>query len=223
MGGGLPMLKRVFINNKKVPVPVPVRTLDDALRWVEETLVPPGHTITRVALDDQLLTGREPDPAVKGDTRLGEESRLEIQIDSPADLTIQTLDAIRNLASVILGGLKALAVDCWQARGSVKPGELNTVVNDSQLLLDLIDHVTGLVDAQHAEAAAIQGLAVLLKRSSVGLTMARANSDWKGAARILLNKVEPLLKDLTAEAETLHVRIATMPTRAPLRRRAPTG
>ena len=220
------MLKRVVINNKKVPVPVPVQTLDDALRWVEDTLVPAGHTITRVSLDDKLLTGREPDPSVKGETLLDDESRLEIQIDSPTDLTIQTLDAIRNLSAVMLASLKALAVECWQARGSVRPGELDAVLNDGELLLDLIEHVTGLVDAQHAEAAAIQGIAGILKRAAVGLAMARANSDWKGAAKILLNKIEPLLKDLTAEAETMHVRIATLPTSAPFTQRntrAPAG
>lgn len=217
------MLKRVFINNKKVPVPVPVLTLDDALRWVEETLVPAGHTITRVSLDDKLLTGREPDPHIQGDMPLTDDSRLEIQIDSPADLTIQTLDAIRNLSSVMLAGLKGLAVDCWQARGSMRPGDLESVLNDGQLLLDLIDHVTGLVDAQHSEAAAIQGLAGMIRRTTVSLSMARANSDWKGAARILLNKMEPLLKDLTAEAETMHIRIATLATQAPLKTRAPTG
>jgi len=31
------MLKRVFINQKKVPVPVPVHTLDEALRWADRT------------------------------------------------------------------------------------------------------------------------------------------------------------------------------------------
>lgn len=217
------MLKRVLINNKKVPVPVPVRTLDDALRWVEETLVPAGHTITRIALDDRVLTGSEPDPAVRGDTPLGEESRLEIQIDSPAELTIQTLDAIRNLASIILSALKPLAVECWQARGTLRPSELDAATNDAQLLLDLIDHVAGLVDRHHVEAAAIQGIAGVLKRSVVGLNMARANSDWKGSAKILLNKVEPLLKDLVMEAETMHVRIATLATQGPVRQRAPTG
>ena len=220
------MLRRVFINSKKVPVPVPIKTLDEALAWVEETLVPPGHSITRISLDDRLLTGREPDTTVHGDTRLEGESRLEVQIDSPIDLAVQTLDAVRNLASVIGAGLKQLAVDCWQARGNLKPTELDATVNDSQLLGDLIDHVSGIVDHEAVEMAGVLGIGALLKRTTVGLSMARANSDWKGAARILLNKLEPLLKDLVVEAETLHVRVATQPATwhmQPQNKKAPTG
>ena len=226
------MLRRIFINNKKVPVPVPVRTLADMLAWVEETLVPAGHSITRVTLDDRQLTARDLEPAAPnrenlGATVLKDEAKLEIQIDSPTDLTMQTLDAIRNLASIIVSGLKPLAVECWQARGSLKPIELDSAINDGQLILDLIEHVSGLVDPQNVEAAATLGIGAMLKRASVGLTMARANSDWKGAARILLNKYEPLLKDLMAEAETLHLRVATMPAQVALgskpRSKAPTG
>lgn len=232
------MLRRVFINNKKVPVPVPVRTLSEMLAWVEATLVPAGHSITRVCLDERVLTARDLDPRAVpnaksagggglGATILKDDAKLEIQIDSPTDLTLQTLDAIRNLASVIVSGLKTLAVECWQARGSLKPIELDSAINDSLLILDLIEHVSGLIDPQNVEAAATLGIGAMLKRASVGLAMARANSDWKGAARILLNKYEPLLKDLMIEAETLHLRIATMPAQAAMasmpKTRAPTG
>src|SRR5262245_45241428 len=110
------MLKKVFINSKKVPVPVPVRNLGDALRWVEQTLVPAGHVITRVALDGRILGDAETGAEGVGSMLLAETCKLEIQIDSPADLTVQTLDALRNLASVVLSGLKVLAVDCWQAK-----------------------------------------------------------------------------------------------------------
>lgn len=202
------MLKRVFINSKKVPVPVPVRTLGEALRWVEETLVPAGHQVTRVALDDRVL-GDAAQSAELEDTLLGPESRLEIQIDSPVDLTVQTLDAMRNLASVILSGLKMLAVECWQAKSSVKPAELDSVSGDLELILDLLDHVAGLVDPRHVESAAIQGIQVMLKRAALGLDMAKSNSDWKACARLLLNRLEPLLKDLVAESETLQLRILT--------------
>ena len=89
------MLKKVIVNNKKVPVPVPVRTIDEALRWIEATLVPAGHTITRVALDDRVLGEHDSDGDLGG-LPLNAESKLEVQIDSPVDLAIQTLDAMRN-------------------------------------------------------------------------------------------------------------------------------
>jgi hypothetical protein len=203
------MLKKVLVNNKKVPVPVPVLTLDDALRWIESTLVPAGHTITRIALDDRLVGDYEGSADDIGRTRLGPDSRLEVQIDSPVDLAIQTLDAMRNLASVVLSGLKPLAVECWQARPTTKPEELDAVCGDMELVLDLIDHVSGLMEPMSVDAAAIQGISAMIKRASVGLTMARSHSDWRACAKLLLNKLEPLLKDLVAESENLQIRVMT--------------
>ncbi len=214
------MLKRVIINAKKVPVPVPVKTLADALRWVEETLVPAGHTVTRVALDERVV-GDNVTPEQLA-AQLTDASKLEIQIDSPVELTVQTIDAMRNLAAVILSGLKVLAVECWQARAQARPSELDSVTNDLELILDLIAHVAGLIDPLHVDAAATQGIAALLKRVLVGLKMAKANSDWKACARLLLNRLEPLMRDLVVEAETLQIRILTQ-AGAALSQRAPTG
>lgn len=202
------MLKRIFINSKKVPVPVPVLTLGEALSWVETTLVPAGHTITRIVLDDRVL-GDAANAADLEETPLGNDTRLEIQIDSPVDLTVQTLDAMRNLASVVMGGLKVLAVECWQAKSATKPSELDSVAADLELVLDLLDHTAGLIDPMHLDAAAIQGIHGMLKRAAVALNMAKSNSDWRACARLLLNRLEPLLKDLIAESETLQIRILT--------------
>jgi hypothetical protein len=216
------MLKRVFLNNRKIPVPIPVKTLADALQFVEKTLVPEGHTVTRVVLDGRTLSDELIHECRA--TALGDETRLEVQVDSPSDLAVQTLDALRNLALVIGSGLKALAVECWQAKGATRPAELAAVASDLKLILDLIDHLSGLVDASHIDAAAIQGLSGMVQRVHGSLDLARGNSDWRGSARILLNRLEPLLKDLVAEAESLQIRIMTAPTatRSPSAR-APTG
>jgi hypothetical protein len=216
------MLKRVFVNNRKIPVPVPVKTLGDALVFVEQTLVPEGHTVTRVVLDGRTLS--EDRLSEHRGTPLNDESRLEVQVDSPADLAVQTLDALRNLALVIGSGLKPLAVECWQAKATTRPAELDAVTSDLKLILDLIDHLSGLVDATHIDAAAIQGLSGMVQRVHSSLDLARGNSDWRASARILLNRLEPLLKDLVAEAESLQIRIMTAPTAAPRPSvRAPTG
>ena len=136
-------------------------------------------------------------------------TRLDVRVDSPADLAIQTLDAMRNLAAVILGGLKVLAVECWQARPGQKPTDLDGVSNDLQLLVDLIEHVSGLVTPLTVDPAGIQGLGGMMSRVDVSLKMAKANSDWKGSARLLLNRLEPLLKELVNETETLQIRVMT--------------
>jgi hypothetical protein len=197
------MLKRIIINQKKVPVPVPILTLGEAVRWVEATLVPQGHTITRVALNDRVVGGEETQAA----TRLTVDSKLEIQIDSPVELAVQTLEAVRNLSSVVFSGLKPLAVECWQAKPVVRPNELPSTTNDLSLVLDLIDHIVSLVEPMDIDVAPIQGIALMLKRVSVSLSMASSSSDWKACARLLLNRLEPLLKDLMAESESIQMRV----------------
>jgi hypothetical protein len=197
------MLKKVIINQKKVPVPVPILTLGDAVRWVESTLVPQGHTITRVTLNDKVVSGDD----LESDARLTVETKLEIQIDSPVELAVQTLEATRNLSSVIFSGLKALAVECWQAKPHVKPSELPSVSNDLSLILDLIEHIVSLVEPMDIDVAPLQGIKLMLGRVSVGLTMAASSSDWKACARLLLNRLEPLLKDLMAESESIQMRV----------------
>lgn len=197
------MLKKVIINQKKVPVPVPILTLGDAVRWVEATLVPQGHTITRVTLNDKVVSGDD----LESDVRLTVETKLEIQIDSPVELAVQTLEATRNLSSVIFSGLKALAVECWQAKPQVKPTELPSVSNDLSLILDLIEHIVSLVEPMDIDVAPLQGIKLMLGRVSVGLSMAASSSDWKACARLLLNRLEPLLKDLMAESESIQMRV----------------
>lgn len=200
------MLKRVFINGKKVPVPVPVRTLGEALAWIEATLVPTGHSLTRIVLDGRLIDSAGALHS-QVDPDLGANARLEVQIDSPADLTVKTLDAMRNLISVILGGIKALAVNCFQTKPGAKPPGLDEVSSDLELVMDLLAHVGELIDSSHANSAPLMGIQVLLSRTIAGLNLARSNSDWKACARLLLNKMEPLFKDFIAETEALQMRI----------------
>ena len=200
------MLKKIIINNKKVPVPVPVRTLREAIVWVESTLVPAGHMITRVELNEALVNDHA-NLGASGKAELSEATKLEFQIDSPAELTAQTLDAMRNLASAISAGLKTLAVSCLQARGTQRPKELDSINQDLNLICELLEHISGLIDSSYPEMAAIQGIAGLMRRVLMQVTLARANSDWKACARLLLNRLEPLLQDLSSEAEGLQHRL----------------
>jgi len=205
------MLKKLLLNNRTLPVPVPLRTLAEALSWVESALVPPGHTLTRVVLNGRVICSGLAEagslPLADAGQRLDERTRLEILVDSPVDLSIQALDAIHNLASVVLGTLKPLAVGLWQSKPIDRQPEVETVRGDLRLVLDLMNHLFGLVDAGNADAAALQGIATMLARVETGLQMARANSDWRGVAKILLNRLEPLLKELVVEADSMQVRV----------------
>jgi len=122
------------------------------------------------------------------------------------------------LASVIYSGLKILAVECWQSKPIDKPRELSGIAGDVELILDLVSHSAGLIDPTTIETAAINGIAVMLKRDSKSLQLAISNSDWKASARILLNRVEPLLNDLISETESLQIKVMALNNSAALAR-----
>ena len=201
------MLKHVYINGKRIPVPIPVLVLDEALDWVEHTLVPEGHTMTRVTIDGCILGGDLEDNDTTGQMPLTPRSRLEVQVDSPTDLAIQTLEAMRNLCSVVGGGLKPLAVACWKTKPVARPLQLDANLSDCELILDLSDHLVGLLDKSAQETAAVQALTGMLNRHLTALRMAIANSDWRGVAKVLLNKIESTMVELENECETLQIRI----------------
>ena len=142
-----------------------------------------------------------------GDSLMDKESNLVVQIDSPIALAIQTVEAIRNLASVINGGIKHLAVSCWQSKPIDKPEGVEDISDDIELVLELLEHSSVLIDPSTVETAAINGISTMLKRDLVSIQLAVSNSDWKAAARILLNRLEPIFSDLICETETLQLKI----------------
>lgn len=200
------MLKRVIINGKRIPVPVPVKILSEALGWIESTLVLPGHSITRVTLNDRIISENDLGSGMHADAKLTENSCLEVRIDSPVELAVQTLEAIRNLAGAVCVSLKPLAVEMWQARPGYRSTEFEGIASDLQLILDLMEHVTGLIDGS-VDISPLQGISILLQRALVAAQMAKANSDWKNCAKILLNRLELQLKELVNETENFQLRI----------------
>ena len=209
------MLKKITVNQKVIPVPVPLKTVHEVLAWVEQTLVLAGQSITKLTLNGKSISGErlERRSAPELSYSLDEKSKLDFQIETPLDLAVQALDAIHNLAAVVLGGLKAQAVSFWSVRPNERPAEVETVHGDVLLMLDLLDHLKGLIDTSKVETAALTGIGTMMKRVEVGIGMAKSNSDWKACARLLLNRLEPLLKDLVAESETLQILI--LATRGP--------
>jgi hypothetical protein len=206
------MLKRILLNNRVVPVPVPILNLAQALAWVESALVPAGSVITRVLLDHEVVPYEDGAlPPKVSDRNLGEKSRLEIQMDSPATLAVQTLDTIHSLAAAVLGTLKPIAVHAWQAKPSDRVPEVASIHDDLKLLVDLIGHTGDLLQAASSaklvDPGPVLGIGHLVEQNLSGYSMARSQSDWKACARLMLNRFEPLLKDLLTESETLQIRV----------------
>lgn len=209
------MLKRLVINKKTIPVPVPIKTLADACAWVDEILVPIGETVTSATLDGQDILDIWSSPKVSGGISLHPDSRIEVRVESPEDLALQSLDTIHALSGAILRGIKALAVHLWQARQNEIQPELQTVRDDLELIVELLDRMEDMGVSEKLDLTMIRELKNRLRNLGICLSAATSISDWRGAAQILLRDtntsigIETSLKQLMDESEACHLRLLT--------------
>ncbi len=207
------MLKRLLVNRRTVPVPVPIKTVAQALSWVEQTLVTGDQVITKVMLNGDEITDDSRDVVFTGN------ARFEVFIESPIDLSVQTLETARNLAGILCGTLKPLAVACWEAPAKQPPLDLEGVLVDVKLVIDLIDHFHSLIASAGAYGPELASLGQSIHQSLKSLQMARAQSDWRGFAKILLNRLEGELDKLCSESASVQASILSHKSM----RRAETG
>lgn len=210
------MLKKFLLNGKRIPVPIPVKSLPEAVAWIEKHLLRPDCTITRIELDGQDIDcpdGRLPQIA------LSEQSDLRVQMDSPLEICLQTIDALRNLSSVIGRNMKPVAVQLWEHKGPKLPVEAKSIFDDIQLMLELLDHVLVLVD-KRVELSLALGIQQQISKAISALNLARQNADWRGTARVLLNQLESPVIDLAAELSSLEKSVFEIQADRNLERRA---
>lgn len=187
------MLKSLILNKRKIPVPIPIQNLEEAVSWVEGALLSKEQAITKIELD-----GREIEALNNArQVALTGTSRLVVQSDSPLDLALQTVDALRNMLSVIDRGLKPLAVQCWQTAPKDAPEGLSATLADIDLLLDLLDHVLVLLQDYDVKALEARSEEIIQCRKALGTAVSQ--SDWKGTARVLLNQLAEKFERLSGE------------------------
>ncbi len=192
------MLKSLILNKRKIPVPIPIQNLEEAVSWVEQALLSKEQAITKIELDGREVEALNNSRQVP----LSGTSRLVVQSDSPLDLALQTVDALRNMLAVIDRGLKPLAVLCWQTLPKHAPEGLGETLSDIDLLLDLLDHVVVLLH-ERPGAKILEACAEPIIQCRKSLAAAVSQSDWKGAARVLLNQLAEKLEKLNGELGTV--------------------
>jgi len=184
------MLKTVLLNGKKLPVPVPVKNVDEALSWLEEYLVGPRKTITRIELDGVIVDDHHMSQT------LSDSSRLVVQADSAIELAIQTIDALRNLVGVMLRDIKHCAVQVYKMQADEDQSFLNDFLSDLVLILELAEHLFGLVGG-HIEPGDLLAALELVNNSRVQVEEARKQLNLPVVARLILQFLEPQIQDVS--------------------------
>jgi hypothetical protein len=191
------MLKTVLLNKKKVPIPVPIKGLNDLVTWIDGTFVASGSSITKIVVD-----GRRFEMGGShnfGNVTFTPMSVVEVQIDSPLEISIQTVDALRNLASMVHKVMEPLAVECWQVDAQLKlPTNFATFEQDLELLLELTDHLIMVLDGQ-VYTKNLFDAASKINKLATSIKVARVDGQWRPIAKIMLNQLLPAFDEFSHE------------------------
>lgn len=188
------MLKRLLVNGKKIPVPIPLGTVGDAMTWLEEHVLSGDQVITKVVVDQAVLELATADLTIA----IPSDSVLSVTAETPGELSYKMVDAVPNLIQVVTLDLKPLAVTLWQAAGdNVLPEGVLPLIADLHLLADLTEQSRQLPLSDQV-ATELKERASSLKAAIAQLKKNLADGDLRQAARGLLTEVEPCLTGIDA-------------------------
>ncbi len=201
------MLRKISLNGRQLPVPVPLTDLESVLRWVGEHLLRGCQSITKLRLNNLALLSENQvleDLSSKAlQTKLDANSKLELTVDSPVELAIQTLDTFRHLVFMMEQTLKPMAVECWELPRNQQPSGWQDLRGDLDLGAQLLDHFFDLADYPEIDAEILKEHAKSLERISRALDTDAVKGEWRAFASLLLNKLEVCLGDLGVEADRI--------------------
>jgi hypothetical protein len=200
------MIKEMILNSQKIPVPLPIFTGDDLIDWLQGRMARQGQIITKLVINGQNRTNDLDTPKLAR-LQLSELDIIEVSIDSAADLVLDSMEAIVDFSRLVLQGIKGLAVGLFQYDGKQTPSEVANTVDDLRTMIGLYEHVSQITDISTGEIAAFEGLNRLIRRAFKSFESHISHRQWEDAARVLLNQLEPLIRDLMDETERLHIRL----------------
>lgn len=183
-----------MLNGKKVPVPIPLLNVDEALEWVSSHLVSEEQIITKINLNGIPLEELKSNLPVSGPK---DPFSLDLVVESPVELAQKIFDVLPNLLTLILSSLRPLAVELWQIKDKkVIPRKILQLINDIKLLCELSDSSIGfsvnrvLTDPVVYEVNKLKSYKDEIEKSV-------KKFEYKNLASILLNKVEPVVQNLS--------------------------
>ncbi|MDD9952613.1 MAG: hypothetical protein OXT67_13715 [Zetaproteobacteria bacterium] len=197
------MLKTVQVGKKKIPVPVPLKHLADAIEWVEDIVVRHEGTLTKVVLDGEEI---EDFHSKKwGKRKLSKSSSLHVQVDSPWNICMEILSTVSDFSEAISQSAHMVAVGIWDTESVIPPQSIVNAYADSLLIVELVQHLSEIVDYTQEDIAGVLGQYYILKRQVDHLGVAMRKKQWRDCARFLVRRVAPILRDLLRECEQLQM------------------
>lgn len=202
------MLKKIHIKSSEISVPIPISTLGEAVKWAKETLLNEGSVITDIILDGKSINlDCESDDI--SSLPLSHENILKLTLDNPRDISVQTVEVIGNLAFTVICQLKPVAVKTWDLENGCENKQIKNIICDLDMLINLIDHLNGILDYSHDLLSPINGNYHLLKSSLKKVKVLNSKMEWKELSEVLLNRIDLQLKYISRECDLLQILMLT--------------
>lgn len=201
------MFNFLVFKNREIVIPIVSPTLDEALRWVETTLLREGTVVASVLLEEKEMIHELYRKSVR-DLKLPGGSRLQIEIDAPDSLLVQSLAVACDLAKGILRRVKELGLESWSVRRTWPRTELEEIFEETKLLLDLVKHMNFLNDGD-VPLKALNDLASLISHANADFGGALIREDRPSLANLLESHLFLYMKDLLREGESLQINALT--------------
>jgi hypothetical protein len=198
------MLRKLSLKNREIPISVPLLTLGEAIRWIEEDLLSKEVVLVSLVLDDKELINELYRKSVR-DLLLKESSKVQIKVETPKDLSNQSLEVVCDLAYGIRSRIGRMDIDLWKDLNPHRKLELEELTSDLRLLMELISHIKGLVEDFDDLFLSILDLNDRLAAGNHRLEDGLHNDNLHDIVYTLGMGLDPCLQELVREGEALQI------------------
>lgn len=192
------MLKECVINNEKIAVPVPILNVGDMIDWADSLGSKYGGVVTKILLDGKDIS-LKPDRSLG----LGPTSKVVLNIDTPTNLSKEVVAAVISMLEISSIVIKDLAVSTWKTETISLSGR--RIVEDLRMIAELIESISTIseegLDCEFNFSKNVASIRSLQSR----LTRTMKDNSPKEFSSLLLNDLEPFMKELKLELQDLYV------------------
>lgn len=210
------MIRTIEFNRQRIPLPVPIHTLPELFFWVQETLIKPGQSLTKVTINKEPLDDEYYEKPEGFQRQLKESDQISLKAEQADELLAQCIDTIHDISRIMLSQVKALGVGLLKNPQNTAPYLLE-YVKDADMLLELYDRASIFTSLKQAPYIGLSAEVILLRHDIKALRQLMLKpvngSNADAMIQILLNCNEPSLKmliDHCLEIKSVHVALMTI-------------
>jgi hypothetical protein len=199
------MLKKITLNDQEVSVPIPIFSFEEAISWIDSTLLKNGEVITKIFLNSEEISLEKIDSLNK--SKLSKDETLLVRTDSPKSLSIQILEVLSEMSLGVETKSQKIAIHIWKNPDVKQIKNLKNLLDDVSLMISLVDHINGILDYSHQDMAGINGCSLLIKNVYHKIKNFSKLKNWTECSTLIVGRLDPLLRNFVLECDNAKLRV----------------